>query len=130
MKTLIVFYSKTGFTKKVALFLAKSLKADVDEIKDIKSRKGLIRYLISGKEAIKKIIPRIKSPKKNPAKYGVVVFGTPLWGNVYSPMSAYLSQKKNFKSIAFFCTQKGGRADNALKEMQNLAGKPTAVLVL
>ena len=32
MKYLIAYYSKTGNTKKVALDLAKKLKADVDEI--------------------------------------------------------------------------------------------------
>jgi len=37
MKTLIVYYSRTGNTAKIAKFLAEKLKAEIDQIQDLKN---------------------------------------------------------------------------------------------
>ena len=41
MKTIIIYYSQTESTRKVAETLALSLKADICEVKDLKERDGL-----------------------------------------------------------------------------------------
>jgi len=48
MKTLVAYYSRTGNTKKVAVEIAKNLKADIDEIIDKKDRSGMIGWIIGG----------------------------------------------------------------------------------
>jgi flavodoxin len=40
-KILVVYYSRTGVTKKLAENIAKELHADGEELVDIKKRKGL-----------------------------------------------------------------------------------------
>jgi len=133
MKTLVVFYSRTGFTKKAALQIAKSLKADSEEIFDINERRGMFGYLKSGKESISKIIPEIKETKKDASNYDLVIIGTPIWAwNVSSPIRAYIEKNKyKFKKIAFFCTQGGSGSKNAFAEMKSLCKKdPVAVLTL
>jgi len=131
MKPLVVFYSRTGTTKKVAESLKKFLKCDSEEILDVKSRKGLIGYLISGKEASMKKLARIKETKKNPSSYDIVLIGTPVWAwNVSSPVRTYISKNK-FKKVAFFCTMGGSGDKNAFSEMKKLCGKkPVSVLAL
>ena len=50
-KTLVAYYSRTGTTKKVGEAIAKALKADIDEIIDLKKRSGAIGWVVSGKDA-------------------------------------------------------------------------------
>jgi flavodoxin len=45
MKTLIVYFSKSGTTKKLAEKLANIFKADIETLIDKKKRSGLIGWL-------------------------------------------------------------------------------------
>lgn len=54
MKSLVVFYSRTGNTRRVAEMIAGEMKADLQELVDKKSRKGPIALLRAGRDAIKK----------------------------------------------------------------------------
>jgi flavodoxin len=130
MKTLITFYSRTGTTKKVAEELAKLLKADTEEILDVKSRAGALGYLRSGREAMKRVQPEIFKPKIDASQYDLVVIGTPVWGwNMASPVRSYISKQK-FKNVAFFLTM-GGSFGKTFEEMEAASGKkPKAVLAL
>lgn len=133
MKALVVYFSRTGTTKKVASAIAKILKCDMDEITEPKSRKGIAGYLRSGKESMKKIIPSINPAKKNPASYDILIIGTPIWGwTVSSPVRAYLSQNKDkIKKTAYFCTMGGSGSKNAFQEMEIICSKkPVATLEL
>lgn len=133
MKALIVFYSRTGTTKKVALAISKNVKSDIEEIFDVKSRKGIIGYLKSGREAMLKKLPEIKQTKKKPSSYDLIIIGTPVWGyNMSSPIRTYITNnKKGFKKIAFFCTMGGSGSERTFKEMELLCEKkPEAKLVL
>ena len=47
MKTVILYYSRTRKTAKVATTLAEVIQADSVEIVDLKERMGVINYLIS-----------------------------------------------------------------------------------
>jgi len=133
MKPLIVFYSRSGSTKKVARELAALMSCGIDEILDVQSRKGVSGYLRSGKEAMKKIIPEILPAGKNPEIYDLVIIGTPVWGwSLSSPVRAYaLKNKEKFKRVAFFCTMGGSGGKNAFAELKGVCGKePVALLEL
>jgi len=126
MKTLVVFYSRTGNTKKLAEFIAKELKADVDEICDEKDRRRkIVGWCIAGKDAMKKNLTKIKY-KKNPREYDLVVLGTPIWVGTMTPaIRTYLKENK-LKKVGFFCTC-GSDSGKCFSEMQNLSKKPLAV---
>ncbi len=127
MKALVVYYSRTGITGKVGEKIAKMLKADVDVIASIKCRKGVIGYLISGKEAMQKSLTDIEDYKIDPSKYDLVVIGGPVWGwTMSSPVRTYLTRikaKLAKKKLAFFCTQGGSGAETKFKHMEELIGK-------
>ncbi len=131
MKILVVYYSRTNVTRKVAVNLTKELKADIEQIKDVKDRGGLMGYLRSGKEAMMKTPAEIKEIKKDPSNYDLVIIGTPIWGyTMASPIRTYLTANK-FKQVAFFCTQGGSGAKRAFGHMAELIGKePKATLTL
>lgn len=133
-RTLIVYYSRTGNTKRAALELARKLDADVEELTDRKSRRGLFGYLRSGLEAALDREGDIAPPTRDPAEYDVVVLGTPTWNAaVSSPMRTYLrGHLRGAKALAFFCTCGGTGSARVLRQMTELAGgrQPVAAMVL
>jgi len=48
---LIVYYSRSGHTEKVVTKLAEILGADVEKLVDLKNRKGILGFIIGGKDA-------------------------------------------------------------------------------
>ena len=133
MKPLIIYYSRTKTTKKVAESISSQLNCDIEEIIDLKSRKGPIGYIIAGKEAMRKELPKIKVPTNNPQQYDITIIGTPVWGwTISSPIRTYLTRNKdNFKKVAFFCTQGSSGAESTFKEMEKISRKkPLATLKL
>lgn len=133
MKTLIVFYSRTGTTKKVAQAMAEKLGADVEEIFDTVDRSGVVGYLKSGRDAMKKKLTLLKPASKDPAEYDLVVIGTPNWGrHMATPIRTYIvEQKDRIKKAAFFCTQGGSGDEKLFLEMEEvLDKKPEAALTV
>ena len=75
----------------------------------------------------------ISEIKKDPAKYDLVIVGTPIWAwNVSSPVRTYLTENKGrFRKVAFFCTMGGSGAERAFGEMSGIIRKkPSRTLVL
>jgi len=133
MRALVVFYSRTGTTRKVAETISGILNCDVEKIVDTKNRAGALGYLASGVDAMLKKLAVIQEPKRDPALYDVAIIGTPVWvSTMASPIRTYLSQnRERFKKVAFFCTEGGSGGKKALKAMEDLCGtKPIASLEL
>ncbi|MDY6913044.1 MAG: flavodoxin [Planctomycetota bacterium] len=128
MKTLVVYYSRTGVTRKVAEALAEALGADIEQLIDTKKRGGALGFAVAVKDAaMKKLIP-IAAPQKDPADYELVVVGTPVWADtICSAVRMYLTDYgKEIKRGAFFCTTHTSGIEKTLAAMQELAGCETA----
>ncbi|UCH37653.1 MAG: hypothetical protein JSV76_00255 [Candidatus Bathyarchaeota archaeon] len=121
MKHLVVYYSRTGTTKKVAQVICSQLQADCEELIDTKNRTGILGFLRAGREVGAKALTTLQEPQYNPQDYDVVILGTPVWRNsVSTPVRTYISQyKEQFKYVAFFSTQKSEKRD-VLKELRDL----------
>ena len=124
-KVLVVFYSRSGKTKKVAESVSAELKCGMEEINDTINRKGIFGYIKAGREASRSKSTVIKQIKNNPAQYDLVIIGTPIWAsNMSSAIRTYIDQNKNkFKSVAFFTTMMGGGDKKAFSKMEELCGK-------
>lgn len=131
MNIFIVYYSRTGRTRKIAEQLSSKLPAEIEEVKDDKNRKGLLGFITSGNEAyLRKVIP-IDKLKDNLAQYDCVIIGTPVWANnISTPIRSFLEKYKNqFKRVAFFCTSLGSDAKSVFTAMERIIGqKPLAVM--
>jgi flavodoxin len=133
MKAVVVFYSRTGTTRKVAEIIGGMLKCHIEEIVDTKNRAGAWGYLVAGKDSAMKNLTVIQGVKRNPALYDVVIIGTPVWAwHMSPPVRTYIAQQKEkFKNLAFFCTMGGSGSKGTFGEMEALCGKkPLAVLAL
>jgi flavodoxin len=125
MKTLILFYSRTGLTKRVAEKIAEALGADIEEVIDTADRSGANGYLISGRDAALNRLAKIKDLNHNLSNYDLVVVGTPIWAwNMATPIRTVLSEQKDkIKQTAFFCTQGDSGAKQAFSKMARLIGR-------
>jgi flavodoxin len=133
MKTLVVFYSRTGTTKKVGELIAQKLNAEIEEIQDTTDRSGAKGYLISGRDAMQRKLTELKPLKSNLSEYDLAIIGTPIWGwNMSVPIRTFLTEQKDkLKKVAFFCTMGGSGDKKAFQEMEGIIGKkPEAALAL
>lgn len=134
MKILVVYYSRTGVTRKLADFIAKKINASLEEIKDTVNRVGIIGYLLAGRDAKFRRLTKLEKSNYSPADFDLVVIGTPIWAwNMSVPVRTYLEEYKGqFKQVAFFCTMGGSGDERAFREMGGgITGKkPMATLSL
>ncbi len=124
MKTLVVFYSRSGNTKKIAEKISDKMKSDIEELIDIKNRKGLFGWFSAVRDARSKKLTTINVIKNDPAKYGLVIIGTPIWAGLMAPaVRTYINQNKaKFKNVAFFCTYIGSGDLKAFNDMEDFTG--------
>lgn len=120
--TLVVFYSPTGFTRRVAEEIARQHRFDIEEIGDRKSRTEPFGALRSVVEALARIPARHLPTKRAAKAYELVIVGTPIWAaHVSSPIRAYLREQGcAMGNVAFFCTYGGAGAATVMKEMKSL----------
>lgn len=106
MKALVAYYSRTGHTKRIAVELAATIGADLEELRDGRNRRGLIGFIMSGREAIKKQHVDLEPLQHDPAVYDIVIVGSPIWANsICSPVRTFLAQyKQQIKRAAWLCT--------------------------
>jgi len=125
-KILVIFYSRTGTTRRIATALAARLGGSVEEILEGRGRDGFFGYWRSVLEARRKSSPAILPAKNDPRSFDLVVIGTPVWGwSLSSPVRAYLTANKGrLPAVAFFCTFGGAGSENAFAQMQDIVGKP------
>ncbi len=132
-KVLIVYYSKSGKTKKVAEKLAKRLDADMVEIIDNKNRNGIFGFIFSGRDAVKEKMADIKEIGVDLKKYDRIIVGTPVWASKLStPALTFLRKYKNdISEYSLFYTQ-GGSGDNKIKtQLDNYMNKkPSSIAAI
>jgi flavodoxin len=131
-KTLIVFHSRTGHTRRVAQALARRLDADVDEIRIVQPLHGIAGYAMCAIEAVAGLAPALRPGTRDPAAYELVVVGTPVWfWSLASPVRSWLESQRPKRRVAFFCTMGGSGAGRVFATMAALAGRrPAATLAL
>jgi len=125
MNVLVVYYSRSGITRRVAWDLASMMDADIEEIIDPTDRSGIIGYIRSVWHVVRNKEAPIRTPQNDPSTYDLVIIGTPVWGRKMSaPVRAYISQMRMLlPSVAYFCTMKGTGDISALEGMAQHAGK-------
>jgi len=131
-KTLIVYHSRTGHTKRVAQALARKLDADIDEIRIVQPLDGALGYAMCAIEAIAGLAPALRPMHRNAAAYELVLIGTPVWfWSLASPVRSWLEAHPLKHRVAFFCTMGGSGAQRVFATMAELAGRePVATLAL
>lgn len=133
MKTLVVYYSRTDITKKVAEIIKNKLDCDIEEIKSTVNYNGKIGFLRGGKDASASKIIEIEPLKYDPSEYDLVYLGVPVWASkAATPILSYIKQNEGkFNDVKFFVTAGGSGFDSTFNQMEKYVGKaPLKTLAL
>ena len=125
-KVLVVYYSRSGNTQKVATAIAHSHKCELEELQIAAPPARLSGYLRALSQALRKKQAPIGARAHEPSAYRLVIIGTPVWAaSVSSPVRAFLKAfGPKLPDVAFFCTLGGRGAGRTFRQMRALCGKP------
>ena len=135
-KKLVVYFSASGVTAKVADMLADAIGADIHEIcpkvpytkadlnwMDKKSRSSI-------EMADKKIRPEIAESNVRIEEYDVIFLGFPIWWYVAPTIINTFLEKYDFsgKKIVLFATSGSSKFGNTVKELKGSVADNTAII--
>jgi menaquinone-dependent protoporphyrinogen IX oxidase len=133
---LVVYYSRSGTTQRVAELLASELGADIEAIREQGAhvaRSGARGYVRSLLDALRHREVSVMPPIHDLSAYDAVIVGTPVWASCASaPAVAWIkAQRTHVRHLALFCTLGGRGSQPALDQMAKAAGKtPLAVCAI
>jgi len=112
MKTLVIYYSLEGNTKRIAELIHQKYEGDLLELIPEKEnpKEGFGKYFWGGKSVIFKESPQLISVLPDPKNYDLIFIGSPLWAGSYAPSVHTLLNTVSFegKKVALFICHSGG----------------------
>lgn len=133
MRTLVVYHSRSGNTRKVAERAAEAIGADLSEVRATRYGLGVFSYFQAAFDSWKGHLPEIEVSGRSPEQYDFVLVLGPVWaGHAATPLRAYLAQNRNkFKRVAYVLTCGGWCPPGAFDEITTLSGvKPEATFAV
>jgi flavodoxin len=120
MKTLVIYYTRTGNAKFVAETIAAELGADIEEIVDLKNRQGKLSFMSAGRDAMRGKETEIAQTKRTPTDYDLIIIGQPVWaGNPTPAIRTYVNKNdlSGRKVALFFSDSNLGQAVEKTKAL-------------
>ncbi len=130
---LIVYYSRSGNTRKVADMIAHLIDCDVEPIVCKENLSGFWGFIKCAFYAVFNKFLQISKIEHNLEKYKVVLIGTPIWaGKISSPIRTFIDRYKDkLTRVAFFATMGAEPNKGIFRKINNtLAKEPVAILII
>lgn len=124
---LVVYYSLTGNTARLARDLAVQLGADIESIRDRGHGVGFWGALKAGLDAMREVPAQIEPPQRDPSSYALTLIGTPVWGWKMTPaVRAYLQASAGrLREVGFFITSGNTPVAKLLPSLEGAAKRPS-----
>lgn len=111
MKTLILYYSYGGNTRKIAEKIQKEIGGVLEEIQTVKPYKGSYNDVVDQgqREVNSGYMPEIKPIQADLSQYDRIIMGTPVWWYTFAPaVKSFLSKYRlSEKTVYPFATNGG-----------------------
>jgi menaquinone-dependent protoporphyrinogen IX oxidase len=122
---LVVYYSLTGNTARVARDLARRTRADIESLRDGDHGTGAWGYVKAAIDALRGKSARLGPLAHTPRNYRLVLVGTPTWvGRITPAVRAYLERHAgDLTNVAFFSTSGGTDVARLVPELEKVAGR-------
>lgn len=130
-KSLVVYYSLSGNTQRIARRLAEKINADLYEIRTINTYPSNYREVadVSRRERNSGNLPEIINDFPNLTEYNTIYIGGPIWnGCMPTPLERYL-ELMDFtgKTVIPFSTSMGSGQNGYLNDFRNRVQKPARI---
>lgn len=123
-KPLVVYFSHTGNTRKLAELIHKKVGGDLLEIQPVAAypRDHQDTVEQAKLEQQRNARPAVKTKIANPEEYGVIFLGYPnWWGSMPMPVWTFVEQNHlDGKTIAPFCTHGGGGLGQSESDLKKI----------
>lgn len=125
-KVLIVFFSRTGTTRRVAESIARGTRGELEELRECKSRRGIFGWLRSGYDGTYRRAAETLPIARDLRSYDLVFIGSPTWSRALSsPVRGFLERRgPELENVATFATCQEQGADVVLDQMAALLPNP------
>ena len=122
MNTVVLFFSRTGTSKRVATKIAEGLKVKAIEITDDKNWQGILGYIKGGyySSTNKSVNIKVNGDFKDADEYVVV---SPLWAGGPTPTVREFLKQVPLNKVNLVLTCKGSNIESALSKYETSAGK-------
>lgn len=121
MKTLVLYYSFSGNTKRIAKLIQNKLKCDILEIETVVPYTGSYNSIVEQgqREVNSGYMPEIKTMDIDLNSYDKIILGSPVWWYTFAPaMKTFLYQNNlSAKDIYPFATN-GGWIGHTFKDFE------------
>jgi len=124
-RTLIVYYSLSGNTERVAKDLAARLDADLQQVRERTNRQGFRGYLRAAFDSLRERPASLVDVAKDAGDYELTIIGSPIWvGRITPAMRTYLeSIRGRARNVAFFTTSGNTDVEKVVPAMQTLVDR-------
>src|SRR5690348_16078494 len=124
-RILVVYYSLSGNTERVAKDLAAHLGADLQRIRERTNRRGFLGHLRAAFDSLRERPAPLMDVARDAAEYDLTIVGTPIWtGRVTPAVRTYLeSIRGRVRHVAFFTTSGNNGVDKVILSMHWQIGR-------
>ena len=125
-RTLIVCYSNTGISRRVADLLSSKFKWPCGQVSEARSRTGAAGMLRCVMDSLFKRHPAIRYEGPDPRGFETVVLIAPIWlAELAAPMRSFVrDHARGLKYVAVISVMGGQGATNAFAEIDRILGRP------
>ena len=125
-RMLVVCYSNTGTSRRVADLLASQFQWPRGEVREERSRTGLAGMLRCAADSLFKRHPAIRYEGPDPRDFETVVLIAPIWlAEMAAPMRSFVRDRApSLKRVAVISVMGGQGATNAFAEIDRILGRP------
>lgn len=124
-KPLVVYFSRSGHTRKIAEDIHKQVGGDILEIETVEAYPDDYQKTteVAKEEQKRNARPAIKTKIANLEDYGIIFLGYPnWWSSMPMPVYTFIEQNKlDGKTIAPFSTHGGGGLGHSVEDLKKLA---------
>ena len=126
-KILVVAYSYTGTSRRLAQLLVAQQHWTLGEVRDARPRSGAAGTWRCLLDSLFRRRTEIRYDGPNPGEFDAVVLVSPIW--VYrlaGPMRSFVAaQRASLRDVAMISVMGGSGAPNAVEEVHRLIGRPS-----
>jgi flavodoxin len=130
-RILVVYYSLSGNTERVAKDLAAHLGSDLQRILERTDRRGFFGHIRAAFDSLRERRASLLDIARDAAEYDLTIVGTPVWtGRITPAVRTYLeSIRGRTRNIAFFTTSGNTGIDKVLPSMQRLVDQQSIAAI-